>query len=79
LPREDFRNPAEKYFDALLKLSAVIMRIISAGLPYSGVEETFKKFVADPVAILRLSHYPPGVTASASGERRGSNWQFCTY
>ncbi len=44
------------------------MRIISTGLLYSGVEETFEKFFTDPVAILRLLHYPPGVTTSASDE-----------
>jgi isopenicillin N synthase-like dioxygenase len=62
-----WRATMEAYFDAMSDLSVVIMRALalSLGLP----EMHFAAFCQDPIATLRLLHYPPQPANPAPGEK----------
>ncbi|KAF3395057.1 Sexual differentiation process protein isp7 [Talaromyces pinophilus] len=65
LARHEFREPAEAYYQAMLKLSRTVMQIIARTLPYG--ENVFDKFVENPAAPLRFLHYPPGRAPASAG------------
>ena len=53
-----FQQPAERYYDAIYKLSLNVLDLIARTLPYG--PHVFDNFTANgPAAPLRLLHYPP--------------------
>jgi isopenicillin N synthase-like dioxygenase len=52
-----WRARMEAYFRAMNELSLVIMRALALSLNLP--EDHFSQFCADPIAVLRLLHYPP--------------------
>lgn len=61
LPEETFRIPIMEYHAKLLELDHLILKILALGLPYSA--NVFDDFMKEPVANLRLLHYPPQKTS----------------
>jgi isopenicillin N synthase-like dioxygenase len=58
LDSEDFQEPIEKYYEAMTRLSHVVLDLIAATLPYG--PHVFDEFKAnDPACPMRLLHYPP--------------------
>lgn len=45
------------YREHMLRLATEIMKILAKGLPYGG--DVFDDFMRDPVASVKLLHYPP--------------------
>jgi isopenicillin N synthase-like dioxygenase len=61
IPADQFRDPLLEYHDALSKLSFHLMHILARGL--AGFDTgIFADFCKDPIASLRLLHYPPHPT-----------------
>lgn len=52
-----FRKPINEYYGHMYPLSETILDIIAAGMPYGPA--IFDEFKTDPVAVMRLLHYPP--------------------
>lgn len=69
LQPEEFKQPCEAYYSAMLALSFRIMELLAQTLPYGA--DVFENFVAnDPAAPLRLLHYPtPPRSQLFNGER----------
>jgi isopenicillin N synthase-like dioxygenase len=66
LPRLEFRQPIETYYTAMMELAHKVIELIARTLPYGAhVFDNFRS--QDPLAILRLLHYPP---ATKTGEGR---------
>lgn len=64
---DEFRKPAEAYFESMLSLSRTVMKILARTLPYG--PNVFDSFVENPAAPLRFLHYPPGrAPGDAGGE-----------
>ncbi|KAF2168702.1 hypothetical protein M409DRAFT_20719 [Zasmidium cellare ATCC 36951] len=58
IPGSQFKEPLLKYHGALLQLSLIIMRVLATGM--KGFDTTvFADFCHEPIASLRLLHYPP--------------------
>lgn len=58
LKNEDFRQPLETYFEAIMKLCWTVMDLVAATLPYG--PNVFDEWKAnDPACPFRLLHYPP--------------------
>ncbi|KIV99107.1 uncharacterized protein PV09_09204 [Verruconis gallopava] len=53
-----FKTPLLKYQSLLAELSLKILQILAEGLPYCDAH-TFDKFATNPIANIRLLHYPP--------------------
>lgn len=58
IPVEDLKEPVLEYRRQLCQLSLVIMQILAQGLP-GGRKDMFDEFCDDPLAVVRLLHYPP--------------------
>ncbi|QDS76986.1 hypothetical protein FKW77_005850 [Venturia effusa] len=58
IPDEQLRIPVLEYRKQLCDLALVIMQILAQGLP-GGRKDMFDDFCADPLAVVRLLHYPP--------------------
>ncbi|TID20271.1 putative 2OG-Fe(II) oxygenase family oxidoreductase [Venturia nashicola] len=54
----DLKHPVLEYRQQLCDLSLVIMQILAQGLP-GGRRDIFDEFCTDPLAVVRLLHYPP--------------------
>lgn len=67
LAPEDFQEPCERYHEAMMRLSEVVLDLVAATLPYG--PRVFDGFRGpEPACPLRLLHYPPTTTtASADG------------
>lgn len=75
IPDTEFRNPAESYYSAVLKLSTKILEILAKGLPYG--DGIFQEFVSnDPVCVMRLLHYPPQVSRDERQLGAGAHTDF---
>lgn len=57
LPDTSFRTPVETYYAAMRSLASTILKVLAAGLPYG--PQLFDDFCTEPLAVLRLLHYPP--------------------
>jgi isopenicillin N synthase-like dioxygenase len=62
-----FRPAMETYFDDLLALARTLMRGLALALDLP--EDHFATFCEDPVATLRLLHYPPQPASPVPGEK----------
>ncbi|RFA28419.1 oxidoreductase [Alkalilimnicola ehrlichii] len=62
-----FRTAMEDYYAAMLELSALIMQGLALSLELP--EDYFADFCHDPLAILRLLHYPPQPAQAATDEK----------
>jgi isopenicillin N synthase-like dioxygenase len=70
-----FKDPMTKYFASMFQLSLTVLDIIAAGLPYG--PDVFKDFVSnDAVSSIRLLHYPPDTSNSASQLGAGAHTDF---
>jgi len=58
LPSKRFKTPILEYREKLSELSMTVMHILAEGLPY-GSRDIFNDFCIDPLAVVRLLHYPP--------------------
>lgn len=64
MPQEDFKAPVMEYREHMLRLATEIMKILAKGLPYG--DDVFDDFMRDPVASVKLLHYP---TQAQDGEK----------
>lgn len=71
LPEGDFRKPIMEYREHMLQLAKTIMCILAEGLSFGA--EVFDEFMEDPVASVKLLHYPP---QSDVGEQLGGTLIF---
>jgi len=62
-----FRGVMEDYFAAMLELSVRLMGAVALSLDLA--EDHFAGFCAEPVALLRLLHYPQQAANASSGEK----------
>jgi isopenicillin N synthase-like dioxygenase len=58
MPSSKFKEPLLKYRALLCNLSNTLMEVLAKGLPY-GNPRIFDPFCKDPLAVVRLLHYPP--------------------
>ncbi|KUJ21476.1 putative leucoanthocyanidin dioxygenase [Mollisia scopiformis] len=72
LPENKYRIPIMAYRQKLLHLAETIMTILALGLPYG--PDVFNEFMKQPVANLKLLHYPPNESKSRLGA--GSHTDF---
>jgi isopenicillin N synthase-like dioxygenase len=63
IPSSELKDPVLEYRQQLCELSLVIMQILAQGLP-NGTRNMFDDFCADPLAVVRLLHYPPQLNLS---------------
>ena len=74
LAPEDFQGPCERYHEAMIRLSEVVLDLVAATLPYG--PRIFDDFRGpEPACPLRLLHYPPTTTTTttasgAAGKRQ---------
>lgn len=58
IPESVFKEPVEDYYQKMMDLCSLLCDILAAGLPYG--PHVFDEFKSnDPLASLRLLHYPP--------------------
>lgn len=57
LPEDAFRAPITEYRDRMVALAHSLLTILALGLPYG--PDIFEDFQLQPVANVRLLHYPP--------------------
>jgi isopenicillin N synthase-like dioxygenase len=58
IPDSVFKDPIEAYYQKMMDLCTLILRVLAHGMPYG--PHIFDEFLAnDPVAALKLLHYPP--------------------
>ena len=57
LPENEFKIPMTEYRKHMLRLATEIMKILACGMP--GSATIFDEFMSDPVASVKLLHYPP--------------------
>ncbi|PVH83031.1 Clavaminate synthase-like protein [Cadophora sp. DSE1049] len=65
LSDEDFREPVMRYHAEGLRVHEILLRIMAMALPYG--DDVFDALMTDPVANIKLLHYPPN-PASSAGE-----------
>lgn len=53
----EFKVPILEYRQHMLDLATEVMKILAKGLPYD--DHVFNDFMEDPVASVKLLHYPP--------------------
>ncbi|KAF4636913.1 hypothetical protein G7Y89_g1178 [Cudoniella acicularis] len=59
LLEEQYRKPIVEYRERMLHLAETLVTILALGLPYGA--DIFENFMKDPVANLKLLHYPPNL------------------
>ncbi|KAH8808613.1 hypothetical protein F5884DRAFT_378141 [Xylogone sp. PMI_703] len=70
-----FKNPMEAYYPLMVDLAIKVLDIIAAGMPYG--PDLFKEFTSnDPIASLRLLHYPPQTTKDKNQLGSGAHTDF---
>ncbi|MCJ1291609.1 2-oxoglutarate-dependent dioxygenase mpl2 [Xylographa carneopallida] len=58
LPANEFREPLERYYEAMLRLCGTVLDLLAATLPYGpGIFDDFRG--PEPACPQRLLHYPP--------------------
>jgi isopenicillin N synthase-like dioxygenase len=58
LKADELKNPVLEYRQQLCDLALVIMQVLAQGL-LGGTKNMFDEFCKDPLAVVRLLHYPP--------------------
>lgn len=61
LSDEEFRTPLMNYHARVLELHEILINILAEGLEYDGAQMVMQEFMKDPVANIKLLHYPPNV------------------
>lgn len=61
LTDDEFKIPIMEYRQHMLRLATEVMKILAKGLPYD--DHVFNDFMEDPVASVKLLHYPPQPSA----------------
>ncbi|KAG9233028.1 2og-Fe oxygenase family protein [Amylocarpus encephaloides] len=75
IPSPPFREPMEEYYDRMLNLCFAILDILAATLPYG--PDVFASFISnDPVASIRLLHYPPDTSTDDRQLGAGAHTDF---
>ncbi|CRG85085.1 UPF0676 protein [Talaromyces islandicus] len=74
LPEEKFRQPINEYYQHMLTLDHLILKVITSGMPYA--PEILAEFTTDPNATLRLLHYPPQKSKDARQLGAGAHTDF---
>lgn len=65
LPAAEFRNPCERYYQAITDLTLTVLAMLARSLPFG--PHIFDDFVSNtPAAPLRLLHYPPALPKQGS-------------
>ncbi|OWB55044.1 hypothetical protein B5S28_g907 [[Candida] boidinii] len=71
---ENFQKAVMDYREQVLKLGTLVLKVIALGL---GCDETFfNEFLVDPIAIVRLLHYPKKDFVSESDRGIGAHTDF---
>lgn len=55
-----------EYRAHMIRLATEIMKILAKGLPYN--DDVFADFMRDPVASVKLLHYPPQAQDAGDGD-----------
>ncbi len=72
LPTAEFREPCERYYQAITHLTLTVLSLLARSLPYG--PHIFDDFVSNtPAAPLRLLHYPPAPKGRTSKPQFGSS------
>ncbi|ETS88084.1 hypothetical protein PFICI_01912 [Pestalotiopsis fici W106-1] len=74
LPREKFQDPVYEYRQRMLDLAHLLLRILISGLPYDS--KMFDNFMLQPVANVRLLHYPPQLSKDVRQLGAGAHTDF---
>lgn len=67
LANDAFKEPVQRYYEAMRRLSSVVLDLVAATLPYG--PDVFEGVRAEPFCPLRLLHYPP-MPAESQGKRQ---------
>lgn len=67
LPENEYRISIMEYRKKVLRLAETILTILALGLPYGS--DVFNEFMKQPVANLKLLHYPPNKSKVRLGGR----------
>jgi isopenicillin N synthase-like dioxygenase len=71
LSDEECRIPVMEYHARVLGLHELLLGILADGLEYEGARELMTGFMEDPVANLKLLHYPPNPRKEGEDESFG--------
>jgi len=75
VPESVFKEPMLAYYKTMIKLCFTVLEILAAGLPYGPA--VFDEFTSnDPIASLRLLHYPPQTTSDERQLGAGAHTDF---
>lgn len=75
VPEAMFKQPLTTYYAEMQTLSLKVLEIIAHGMPYGN--DVFNEFVSnDPIAALRLLHYPPQASSDAKQFGSGAHTDF---
>lgn len=66
LSEEEFKGPVMEYHARVLELHEILLKILALGLPYA--DNVFDEFMKDPVANIKLLHYPPNSPEEVTDE-----------
>jgi isopenicillin N synthase-like dioxygenase len=66
LTEEEFKIPVMEYHTKVLQLHETLLKILAIGLPYE--DDVFDDFMKDPVANIKLLHYPPNLPRESPDE-----------
>jgi isopenicillin N synthase-like dioxygenase len=75
IPEEEFKEPMSRYYSEMKDLCLKVLEVIGKGMEYKNVdiEEVFEVFTAnDPVASIRLLHYPPDPSKGSDERQLGA-------
>ncbi|KAE8445365.1 hypothetical protein EG329_013487 [Mollisiaceae sp. DMI_Dod_QoI] len=65
LPEHEYRIPIMEYREKMIRLAETILNILALGLPYGS--DVFNEFMEQPIANLKLLHYPPNESKDRLG------------
>lgn len=72
----DFRDTVMEYHSRVLKLHETLLGLLIEGLEYEGARAVMEEFMKDPVANIKLLHYPPNVSEALREESIGGTVSF---
>jgi len=72
LSDEEFREPVMRYHAEGVRVHETLLRIMAMALPYG--DDVFDNLMTDPVANIKLLHYPPNPASSAEDAPIGGQY-----